>query len=376
MRSRVLLVTVFMVFLFGNILIEGSVYVSADSSIDIDSNLNDYITVEPGNLEYKWIKITGGKDFYNPYLYYIDVEKDCNICMDGGVHLTLTVYTPTGEKYTEPCNLHAGIGSPRGCPVNLLWPGNWKLVDEDSGFTIIFDVPSLRAELYENFNLKITSPPFVYPSCNFPPRIRLSLIDPQDNIVSSMPPSSLCEGSVSVRDMVKENVKNLGKWELKLGVTMEELLEKGVHNEYSIPLVAYANPVIVESPSEIESLAKESDDYFTIHFRNEEDSTRGDYLVDLPCSDFKAGLYDPNGVSYDTTTATMSGKKCAIKLKVPDKARPGYWKIVVYPKDHREYSTSVEFYVSPKKERQVSVNATCGPAFIVFLAILLVLFRR
>ncbi len=363
MRSRVLLVTVFMVFLFGNILIEGSVYVSAEPSIEISNELREYIAVDPGNSDYRWVKITGeSKWWVGALLYYVKVKSDKG---SYPLHPVVNiVYAPDGSVYkgdhTVDPPTSCGIS---GCVINPLWPGEWRLVNKLTGFTIRFNVPPLVAKLDEDFNLVIVSPSFISGIIKDESLVKISLLSPRGEIVNSGSPSE-------IKSMIKKNVQTPGKWEVKVEVVQKELLEKGVHNEYSIPLVAYANPVIVESPSEIESLAKESDDYFTIHFRNEEDSTRGDYLVDLPCSDFKAGLYDPNGVSYDTTTATRSGEKCAIKLKVPDKARPGYWKIVVYPKDHREYSTSVEFYVSPEKERQVSVNATCGPASIFGLALI------
>ncbi|WP_456450367.1 hypothetical protein [Palaeococcus sp. (in: euryarchaeotes)] len=362
MKSRVLLVAVFVMFLVGNMLGGGLAYVRAEPSIDVDSSIRDYVTVELGNSDYEWIKIGG---ISKGEKYYLKIRVGYS--WSRSWYLTVKVYAPNGDIWRESCSADGDVSS-ISCSVNLLWPGKWKFVDEDSGFMVIFNVPPLKAVLDETFYLRLVGPP-LSSNCWSPPPIKLSLFDPQNKPVSSMPPSSLCSGRVSVKDMIKKNVNSIGRWELKLEVIDRDLLKKGVHNEYSIPLVAYANPVVVETPSEIESIAKESDDYFMVHFRNEEDSTKGDYLVKLPCYKFKAKLYDPNGVLYDTTTATGSGGECTIKLKVPDKSRAGYWKIVVYPEGHEEYSNSAKFYVSPEKTKAVNVQAICGPGLVVLLAV-------
>ncbi|MCD6524093.1 MAG: hypothetical protein J7K48_03735 [Thermococcus sp.] len=150
------------------------------------------------------------------------------------------------------------------------------------------------------------------------------------------------------------------------GDKYSKYLEPVVLDTYTIKV--YVNPVIEESPSEIESILKDAKDTFTIHIKNVEDDSKGDYFLKNPSKAFEVKLYDPNGVLYDKTEARYTAS-----LKVPDKDRPGYWRIVVSYPGHPEFSNEVEFYVEPKKkDRIVNISATgiCGPGALIPLSLL------
>jgi|GEM_PF-3776878 hypothetical protein len=84
------------------------------------------------------------------------------------------------------------------------------------------------------------------------------------------------------------------------------------------------------------------------------------------------GIYDPNGVLYGKGfyaegKLKSSGREYYYHLPAvpcPDRSRPGYWKIVF------EDGSEITFYVPPKENKGLSVQAICGPASLIALALL------
>lgn len=155
----------------------------------------------------------------------------------------------------------------------------------------------------------------------------------------------------TTEDLIKR-LGLLGQWKLKVYHPLNP------SNGDEITFIVYSNTIIQETSSEIEeSISEAHQNTFTIHFKNVEDSTKGNYLLPLSCSKFTVELLDPNGILYDKTTGKGSSSKCSATLKLPDSTRPGYWIIVVYPTGYKQFRSEVKFYVKGEPGK-VTPNST------------------
>ena len=89
----------------------------------------------------------------------------------------------------------------------------------------------------------------------------------------------------------------------------------------------------------------------------------------------KIEMIDPSGVVYSASPVRKIGPSTVsatywIDVPCPDYSRPGYWKFVVVDVETSSVLDEMPFYVQPKEHKGFSVQAICGPASIVGLALI------